>query len=738
MQTHRPHNIGAIPILVKSRCLLLLLISTLLILLIIPALTQGDVGFEPQFQLDKLQAAGSARPNSVEHVQEPAVPSVDCSQTAPAMPITPMMTMEPIATQAVPAQYLATIGVKGERRYTNVTSMFNKLSAERTARGLRALTLNPAYVEPSMFIAAELSVDFDDYWCLRPNGEDFFDIYPAPWTGMAYAYINASPAQNVINMWMSDYWTQQILMDPAARSVGIGCFRLNGFYYWVVFLSSATSTNATLPANKTVVAPVQMITDFLSLTASPKTATITETKTTKVSAIANVPNWKKLPVENSYMAFHSWNPDIAKISSSGTVTGVAPGSAKVFIYPKDNEWIDCMSTITVSPIKYTIKFYNGTTLVTSRSIARGGKLPLSVAPAKTGYDFVGWYSAASGGTLVETATKNQSVYARYKAKVYTVTFYNGNDLVDTVKISYNKAPIAGPKKTGYTFSGWYTAKSGGTKVTKITKSQTLYARFTINQYTTKYYNGSTLVKTTKTNYNTNLMAGPAKTGYTFVGWFNAKTGGTQYTKVTGNRTLYARYQIKYYTVKYYNGSTLIDTASVKYKGAPMAGPAKTGYSFSGWYTAASGGTKVTSITKSQSLYARYKIKQYTTTYYDGTKLLKTVKANYNTKLMAGPAKSGYRFDGWYTAKTGGTKITNFTANRSVYARYVQQVTVSYFTEYGALIVKETVDINSTPNDANQPGAPVPGMTFVGWFSDMTDGVQVTVLNKTMNVFSRYQ
>ena len=45
-----------------------------------------------------------------------------------------------------------------------------------------------------------------------------------------------------------------------------------------------------------------------------------------------------------------------------------------------------------------------------------------------------------------------------------------------------------PTRTGYTFNGWYTAASGGTKKTStttvnITSNQTLYAHWTINNYT---------------------------------------------------------------------------------------------------------------------------------------------------------------------------------------------------------------------------------------------------------------
>ena len=286
-------------------------------------------------------------------------------------------------------------------------------------------------------------------------------------------------------------------------------------------------------------------------------------------------------------------------ASGGTKVGIAGQSYT----PTGNVTLYAQWT----PFKFTIKYYNGTTLL--KTVTANYDSPLnggSYAPAKTGYNFAGWYTAASGGTKVEKVTKNQSVYARYAIKYYTVKFYRGSTLYATESIKYKGAPIAGPAKTGYKFIGWYTAASGGTKVTSITKSQSLYARYQIKKYTVSYYNGSTLLKKVTVNYNSALMAGPAKTGYTFVGWFDAKTGGTQYTKVPAkNITLYARYQIKSYTVNYYDGSTLVLSQKQNYNSAVIAGPAKTGYKFTGWYDAKTGGTKITKITKNITLYARY-------------------------------------------------------------------------------------------------------------------------------------
>ena len=113
-------------------------------------------------------------------------------------------------------------------------------------------------------------------------------------------------------------------------------------------------------------------------------------------------------------------------------------------------------------------------------------------PTKEHYIFAGWYTAESGGTLlsldtVYTGSRNE-YYARWVPTVdIDVTFdanggkVNGKD-TDTITIpAADKGKLASlpvPTREGYTFDGWYTAASGGTKITETTvfsEATTVYA-----------------------------------------------------------------------------------------------------------------------------------------------------------------------------------------------------------------------------------------------------------------------
>lgn len=147
------------------------------------------------------------------------------------------------------------------------------------------------------------------------------------------------------------------------------------------------------------------------------------------------------------------------------------------------------------------------------------------------------------------------------AKTFTVTF-NGNGggtpspTSKTVTYNSTYGTLATCTRTGYTLKGWYTATSGGTKIetsTKvtITANQTLYAQWTANTYTVTYNaNSGTVSPASKTitygaAYGT--LPTPTRSGYKFLGWFTAASGGTQVTSsttvnTTGDRTIYAHWE----------------------------------------------------------------------------------------------------------------------------------------------------------------------------------------------------
>ena len=282
----------------------------------------------------------------------------------------------------------------------------------------------------------------------------------------------------------------------------------------------------------------------------------------------------------------------------------------------------------------TLKCDNGTVDKTSFTMHNGhaiGTLPTPVSSRKD-YTFAGWYTAATGGSKVYSTTKltqSTTLYAQWKKITYTINFDGNGGTVGVEKkwVEYGNPMefMPTPKREGYTFTGWYTAATGGSKVystTKPTKSMTLYAQWKKITYTINFNaNGGTVgVEKKWVEYGNPIefMPTPKREGYTFTGWYTAATGGSKVystTKPTKSMTLYAQWKINTYTIKFDgNGGTVgVEKKWVDHGNAMnfMPTPKRDGYTFTGWYTAASGGSKVystTKVTKNMTLYAQWKKK----------------------------------------------------------------------------------------------------------------------------------
>lgn len=154
------------------------------------------------------------------------------------------------------------------------------------------------------------------------------------------------------------------------------------------------------------------------------------------------------------------------------------------------------ATYTANAAKlYTISFNSqGGSSVNSKTVAVGKAYGTLTTPIRSGYTFKGWYTAASGGTLITSSTifngtSNITLYAQWTANTYTVTLNPNGGTVSPTSISitydntYGILPI--PTRNNYEFLGWYTSVSGGTQITPSTKyttasNTTIYAQWQSN------------------------------------------------------------------------------------------------------------------------------------------------------------------------------------------------------------------------------------------------------------------
>ncbi len=284
--------------------------------------------------------------------------------------------------------------------------------------------------------------------------------------------------------------------------------------------------------------------------------------------------------------------------------------------------------------QYTISFQsNGGTSVNPITQDYGTSVGAPTPPTKTGYTFMGWYrdEALSTGYIFNTMpAESPTLYAKWIINQYTISFQsNGGTSVNPITQDYGTsvgAPTP-PTKTGYTFMGWYRDEAfntGYSFTTMPAESPTLYAKWSINQYTISFQsNGGTSINPITQDYGTSVSAPtpPTKTGYTFAGWFT-DINLSQFPPVTmpaSNITLYAKWTVNQYTVTFNtNGGDFINIQTKNF-GSPLVIPTPTrvGHSFAGWFTDInlSQVPPVTMPASNITLYAKWTLNQYNISYF---------------------------------------------------------------------------------------------------------------------------
>ncbi len=249
--------------------------------------------------------------------------------------------------------------------------------------------------------------------------------------------------------------------------------------------------------------------------------------------------------------------------------------------------------------KVTVSFdTDGGSNISSVEVGYETKVNTPNDPKKDHYSFLGWYTDEDCTTEFNfdtPITSDTTLYAKWKLNEFNVSFNaNGGNVSQTAKeVIYGEAygTLPTPSRTGYSFKGWYTAATGGTKIAADTtvsaaSDHTLYAQWTLNTYKVSWSNvtGVTIsVKRTESPY-ANAQIGSLSSGNTVnygdvlsvtystqTGYTKTSNGKTTLT-VTGNITsehIYANATLNSYKATWTvpTGGTI----TVKRTSSPLAG-----------------------------------------------------------------------------------------------------------------------------------------------------------------------
>ena len=262
---------------------------------------------------------------------------------------------------------------------------------------------------------------------------------------------------------------------------------------------------------------------------------------------------------------------------TGEISGTPAGEGtEVFTVMAVNDLGEDIKELSITIVKAPETEYavtvrddgHGTGSADPASATAGTEITLTATP-NAGYHFKEWQVMSGDVTVRDDKFTMPSDNVEIKAifeedapptpTEYTVTF-DGNDgtpsvgSMTTTKQKLTSLPDASRSK--HSFNGWYTEKSGGTKITTDTvfsANTTVYAHWThtgdnnppVDYYTLRFETGGgSAIPGVRETYNTYIDLTkyvPTRHGYTFVGWYSEQSLVNKVSDIylTGDRTVYA-------------------------------------------------------------------------------------------------------------------------------------------------------------------------------------------------------
>ena len=415
-------------------------------------------------------------------------------------------------------------------------------------------------------------------------------------------------------------------------------------------------------------------------------------------------------------------------------------------------------------------------------------VPTSIHNTENSCQF--WDVSKTSGMLTHTATITAPSHG-------TITISNTDqslsatsttaDLPHRTILTITATPATGYSLSSLTVNG-AAFTSGNTHI--LAADATIAATFTAQTSTVTLDNNSATSgsqQTVTATYDAAMpltttasaaVAALSRTGYTFNGWWDATSGGTQYytysgsPKViasarawdkTGAQTLKAQWTVNQYTLTWDLQGGTVATAGTGAAAAATGTPSssqdygtaltapvvtKTGYDFNVWSpsvaaTMPAANTTYTASWTAQVYDITYKDQgdnAYSGNATDGVPTGAPTTHTYGsaTALVNG-VKDGYRFDGWFTdascTVSAGSSIgaTAKTADFTLYAKWTQVYTVTWSVNgdtWSSGVVDGNTYVPSGSKVSALPTAPTSSdcddsKVFVGWRATAIDGTSAS-------------
>ncbi len=401
----------------------------------------------------------------------------------------------------------------------------------------------------------------------------------------------------------------------------------------------------------------------------------------------------------------NWGSFNDRVTDESALTAAGSGLEYIIKAPKNSSGGGSSSTEVEVCFKWN---YIGSPSENAYVISYEPGLPYSQkgmpTPTREGYEFGGWCSDPEG-TDIFTADHpvpiwSHSLYAKWIRCI--IVHYMRNRKSDDLNFKYNTCYPGQPfgemegykdyetDDAYYKFKGYYSARSGGTQYTadsivpniseNILQVYAQWTRVAVVTFVENSVSPDSFVSPLKFPVGEAITVLPAGyVGYRFDGWYTAEIGGT----------------------KYINGTIV---------------PAVKNLTLYGHWT------RIVNVTLKCNFSESDTSSYSTINAYDGEA--------YGEALPTSKDRSGYRFDGWFTERSGGTQVTSETlcsdSDHSLYAHWTKVTAVILSDNYSGNSVTVYCPTNEKYGSVLTQNVPVrEGCIFDGWYTESgSDGRHV--------------
>lgn len=203
---------------------------------------------------------------------------------------------------------------------------------------------------------------------------------------------------------------------------------------------------------------------------------------------------------------------------------------------------------------YTVTFMDGKTVLKTEKVQHGSAATAPEVPEKDGKTFSKWDKDFS------KVTSDLTINAVYDVDTFTVTFKDGEKVLETQTVEYEAAATAPDTARLSPPEGMHFAK-WDKDFSKVTEDIEVSAVYELNEYTVIFKNGETTLTADRVKHGSaatapNVFDTPTAK---FVGWDKS------FDNVTSDLIVNAKFETKKFTLTFINfDGTTVDTAEVEY------------------------------------------------------------------------------------------------------------------------------------------------------------------------------